>query len=408
MRYVCGCFQLEKLIAHMQSWVVFQSFHRLIWLFVAIVATSNIFADSNLPSLSIRLIDESGTGSSFTISTVLVSDDQEPEFLRKLIIATSHSSTPLLIATTDNRWKELNLLPQGFDSRHISVVHLPPESKVGQRNCKVRTIASERSVEDLQKAGTWVAVTGTGLFSMMFYITSEVDTATAASLMTGALQFLSLRYANLVWNYINWGGNKLQSIAERQFPQRTQAQRLAHALGKLNAAYTYNFLTQAAFMLAVNFGDATKVFGQPQQLMDIATAAGAGLLTGTSWELLFAKWFKGSQQDKKRALVLKYGKQLLMMSISPFLYLHSTRDVAMTAIASFGVLGTVANFFDSPFANAADVIMSKIDRAPTSSSVLSSLLNDRSQLSGWLKKLKQVGKSCQSLLLNSGRANEEY
>jgi hypothetical protein len=276
-------------------------------------------------------------------------------------------------------------------------------------NSKARTIASERSVEDLQKAGTWVAVTGTGIFSMMFYITSEVDTATAASLMTGVLQILSLRYANLVWNYMNWGGNSLQSIAKRQFPQQTTTQGLAYAVGKLNAAYVYNFLTQAAFMLAVNLGDVTKVFGQPQQIVDLATIAGAGLLTGSSWELLFAKWYQGSQQDKKRALVLKYGKQLLMMSISPFLYLTSTRELAMTAIASFGVLGVASNVFDSPFADAADAIMSHLDRVPASSLLLTSLLNEksRSDTSGWSSKLKNVGKNCQSLLFHGGRRNEE-
>jgi hypothetical protein len=80
MRDVIGFFQLKRHLPHIRL-LGLGYLHQLICMLFTF-ATIPAFAQSVLPALSIRL--GSGAAATLTVSTVLVSPDQEPEFLRKL------------------------------------------------------------------------------------------------------------------------------------------------------------------------------------------------------------------------------------------------------------------------------------------------------------------------------------
>lgn len=373
---------------------------------ILLVVCNQGFA-SDFKTLSMR-VTKPGTKVALTVTTVQVPEASEQQLVENLVRqADAGGSDPIVIVYKegDRFSKFLAKLPA--DHPRIRAIALKDEDLQAtsrpREHYKTGRAMASLSYDELTRAGTLVAITGTGLFSSMFYFTSDIGSATAATLMTAAFQVLNFKYPELLWNYLHRSGSIFQRTVGRVLPSHQRAHQAAYHTGKVQAAFIYNFLTQAAFVFAINLGDFQNSLNNADVLRDIATVAATGILTSSSWELFFSKLNERSddQEMKKLTLLMKYEKQLFMMALSPFYYIPQTQEAALAVSVAFGSLGVSANFFEKPFLHAADRMMSLLTKPKWVSSGVAKILN-LSKLNSKIQFFPKNGRStCENNLVES-------
>lgn len=361
------------------------------------------------PVFSMQTLPAEGSGPTLSISVVMVPEEAEKAFVTKLVRASvEKNADPLLLVKSENDKAIAEELSSSLNAKSGLTVHTirPGESldvglngEVRESNSEAkRKIAAEFSTDGVKRAGAWVAVGATGIFSTMFYVTSSVGPATGAALIAAGLQVLSNVYPQVFWRYLNAAGQIGQSTLGRVLPPQNH---IAYETGKMAGALIYNFVTTSAFKFVLNSGNAAATFGSTAALADIAVTAAFGMYSSTTWDLAFSKWLGRAGYSEKTVRMMNYGRQFFGAAVSPFMFIPATQPMAMVVLGSFGTLGIVASFYDRPFVRTAERIIGSMEKSVVIDTALAGILNLQNRVSDLFRTPRsQIAiRSCRDVFL---------
>lgn len=369
---------------------------------------------STYPALAFRFQDEKREFPDTVVSIVNVPQKDESLFLGKLITSAQNKNTdPLfVIYQSGERVADLlqldrlprdsaRLVPFGIDSHN---------ERFGQtHSARGRSVAGEISLRDLDRAGTLVGITVTGLYSFLFYCTAEVAPATAASLLVAALQAQARANPRFYLGYLTGSGNLARSVVQRFLPDNERVLKPAQEAGKVSGALLYSFVTSSGFKLALNLGDIAGTFGSLAAFLDTASTATFGVFSSNVWDLYVERntshigkiesdWSEENVRQLKVGRTFIYSKQLILASISPFMFFSATHDHATYVLATIGVIGLGANLAGKPFWHAAEYVLNRMEDSQRASDVFAKMLNAQNRTVGLFKAAKATLFNCKSAL----------
>lgn len=302
------------------------------------------------------------------VSVVSVPAEEEAGLVREMVrrSARDSGSDQVLIAYSGHE-----SFAQELDASHQAnagrvVPYRLPEAHTPRRKF---------SLSGVERAGTWVAVAGTGIASTMLYISMDIEPATAGAMVIAFLTTLNVRFQPVMLAYLDGAMEIGKSVSERVFPGREMAKKAGGEIGTLKAAFLYHFLTNGVLKLALNLGDVSKTFGTAAVMNDLLTMSAFNVLSSSTWDMAFAKMVRRNQGDEAKKVVrlFSYANRMFLMAVTPFVFLPQTYAVGMSIYALYGTVGVVANFKDQAFFHAAETVVARMENSRSIDRVLAAL-----------------------------------
>lgn len=302
------------------------------------------------------------------VSVVLVPEADEPAFLSKLIANSREGGDPLLVIYRDGGSQSAQLDAETRDSKQVLFHRLP-----GQRDP-----AAVMSEESVRRAGVWVAITATGVFSVMFYKTCDAGPATAAMVLAFLLQGLQNVGHDYFLGYLNGGSKVSNFLIGRITPPSA-----SDFVGSASAGILFNMVTTSAFQLALD--------GGPSAIGNTLSTAFSGWFSNNTWDSAF-KIMKGEdgEQNKKAVMLMNYAKQLTFAAIGPFAFLPQTHDKAVYVGIGVGAIGLTGSFFHQHYLNAANTVIARIENSQRLDSWFAKILNFKAGVQNVFKPRKPL------------------
>ena len=313
---------------------------------------------------------DASTPDTMTISIVSVPVEHEGDFIKRM-------STQVARKGAD----PTTVVYQGDESfapeLERQAATTEPGKLVAYKVKKGSGIKGQFSLDGVKRAGTWVAVAGTGIASTMLYISFAIEPATAASLVVAFLMVLTVKFQPLMLDYLNGGKRIGRDWAERLGVKNPTFLKGAGEVGKTNAAFMYHFATNSTLSLALNLGDLARTFGSAAALADLMTMTASNVLSGSTWDMAFARMMERSPTLETERIVrlMGYANRIFLMAVGPLLFVPEVNLIGMSILAVYGAFGVVANFRDQEFYNAAERVVEKLENSEIVSRALAGLLN---------------------------------
>ncbi len=243
----------------------------------------------------------------------------------------------------------------------------------------------------MKRAGTWVAVAGTGIASTMLYISFAVEPATAASLVVAFLLVFNVKFQTVMLRYLNSGKRLGVEFAERMGVNSPSALYASGEFGQTNAAFFYHFFTNSLLSLALNLGDVAKTFGSVDALVDLTTMTVFNVLSSSTWDMAFARMTARSPTPETEKIVrlMGYGNRIFLMAVGPLLFVPDLHLIGMSILAVYGTFGVIANFKEQAFFNAAEKVVARMENSEVISRSLAGLINTTERVKSLARPLAQ-------------------
>jgi hypothetical protein len=354
-------------------------FHSLKWFTAAALMAGNLSAfadeaDPKWPAVGITETSDTPGEPDIQIVTVDVPQKDEAKFVTELV-QQNPGSDPLLIVYRkgDALSGQLDSLPT--NNPNLVTHQLELNETVDDRVMPI-------TMDGLTKAGKFISISSGGMTSTMFYMTSDVGSATAATLFIAFMQWFNMHYPGKIAALYNKVGDKYQTAVQNTFPKSKFGPEVGYAVGRMSANFVYNFLSNSVYRLAINLGNVSATFGSAAAMASIATTATMNVFASGTWDLFLKRVDKKTDDPeiKKTVKFAQYGKTAMLLSMTPFMFIPETRDAALAVMFSFGALGVYANFYGQPFINAAQKLMSKMEHSKRVSQVVTHVLNAQAKV----------------------------
>ncbi len=238
-----------------------------------------------------------------------------------------------------------------------------------------RSIAGKYSLQDVQRAGIWVAVAATGVGSSLLYISYGVEPATAGAMVLAFLTTLNVVHQPVMLNYYDAGKRMGEKAMSRVAPQSPVAQNVGGTIGSLNAGFIYHFITSGILKLALNSGNVAAVVGSAELIADLTATAGFSVWSHSTWDIAFNKMRARAPGDETERIIkmFNYANRIFFMALAPVVFSPATHVLGISILAVYGVIGAVAIVKDEAFFRAAERVVEKMEKSVLISRALAAI-----------------------------------
>lgn len=356
-------------------------------------------ADSNfLPAVVLQLTDQSGQRPETSIAILRVEADQEIHFVRTLTNPSlPQSSDPTIVIAKQGGPVADELQDPSTQSRDdvkfTALIMNDEMSQLAEEAGRLQsepnqTSESRFTLKGMNQAGWWIAISVTGIYSIVFYLSSDLGPFASATALVLALQIINAKWPNFYAKRILGTGAKLGEKWARSMKARglSVSDRTGEEIGRIYSALAYSFVINSGFKLALSWFDLNATFGSLAAIAETASNAAFGFISSDVWNVFVSRNLgrvtgdlNNPDPEEERVLManrmLLFTRQIISASMGPFLYFGATHNMAISVLGTLGAVGFLANLHGKPFLKTADFVLSKMERSKSVRQVFAKMVD---------------------------------